>query len=178
MSSFHLQIVTPDGLFFDGEALSLDVRTPNGGVTILPRHINYVTPLGMGVATVRTEERTRRAACIGGMLAGLGGLYFVMEYTGGTWVNNGFGDRGWLAIALVIFARWRPLSAIWGSMLFGGLYILYLYVPGLDRSMQEIFKALPYLVTIIVLVLTSLRKKREDQPPAGLGSAYFRESRG
>ena len=63
MSSFHLQIVTPDGLFFDGEALSLDVRTPNGGVTILPRHINYVTPLGMGVATVRTEER------IGGMLA-------------------------------------------------------------------------------------------------------------
>ena len=69
MSSFHLQIVTPDGLFFDGEALSLDVRTPNGGVTILPRHINYVTPLGMGVATVRTEERTRRAACIGGMLA-------------------------------------------------------------------------------------------------------------
>ena len=52
MSSFHLQIVTPDGLFFDGEALSLDVRTPNGGVTILPRHINYVTPLGMGVATV------------------------------------------------------------------------------------------------------------------------------
>ena len=57
MSSFHLQIVTPDGLFIDGEALSLDVRTPNGGVTILPRHINYVTPLGMGVATVRTEER-------------------------------------------------------------------------------------------------------------------------
>ena len=54
---------------FDGEALSLDVRTPNGGVTILPRHINYVTPLGMGVATVRTEKRTRRAACIGGMLA-------------------------------------------------------------------------------------------------------------
>ena len=69
MSSFHLQIVTPDGLFFDGEALSLDVRTPNGGVTILPRHINYVTPLGMGVATVKTEGKVRKAACIGGMLA-------------------------------------------------------------------------------------------------------------
>ena len=116
--------------------------------------------------------------CVGAAIAGLGGLYFVMEYMGGTWQNDAFGDRGWLAIALVIFARWRPLSAIWGSMLFGGLYILYLYVPGLDRSMQEIFKALPYLVTIIVLVLTSLRKKREDQPPAGLGNAYFRESRG
>ena len=116
------------------------------------------------------------ATVIGGMLAGLGGLYFVMEYTGGTWVNNGFGDRGWLAVALVIFARWRPLSAIWGAFLFGGLYILYLYLP-LTRAMQEIFKALPYVVTIIVLIITSLRKKREDQPPAGLGLPYFRESR-
>ena len=116
------------------------------------------------------------ATIVGGMLAGLGGLYFVMEYTGGTWVNNGFGDRGWLAVALVIFARWRPLSAIWGSFLFGGLYILYLYLP-LTRAMQEIFKALPYVVTIVVLVITSLRKKREDQPPAGLGLPYFRESR-
>ena len=118
------------------------------------------------------------ATIIGGMMAGLGGLYFVMEYTGGTWVNNGFGDRGWLAVALVIFARWRPLNAIWGSFLFGGLYILYLYIPGLTRDMQEIFKALPYVVTIVVLVITSLRKKREDQPPASLGLAYFRESRG
>ena len=99
-----------------------------------------------------------------------------MEYTGGTWVNNGFGDRGWLAVALVIFARWRPLNAIWGAFLFGGLYILYLYLP-LTRAMQEIFKALPYVVTIVVLVITSLRKKREDQPPAGLGLPYFRESR-
>ena len=117
------------------------------------------------------------ATVIGGMMAGLGGLYFVMEYTGGTWINNGFGDRGWLAVALVIFARWRPLNAIWGSFLFGALYILYLYIPGLTRDMQEIFKALPYLVTIIVLVITSLRKKREDQPPAALGLPYFRESR-
>ncbi|MBR2943219.1 MAG: ABC transporter permease, partial [Clostridia bacterium] len=69
------------------------------------------------------------ATILGGMLAGLGGLYFVMEYTGGTWINNGFGDRGWLAVALVIFARWRPLNAIWGAFLFGGLYILYLYLP-------------------------------------------------
>ena len=118
------------------------------------------------------------ATVIGGMMAGLGGLYFVMEYTGGTWVNNGFGDRGWLAIALVIFARWRPLNAIWGSFLFGALYILYLYIPGLGRSAQEVFKSLPYLVTIVVLIITSLRKKREDQPPACLGIAYFRESRG
>ena len=117
------------------------------------------------------------ATCIGGGLSGLGGLYFVMEYSGGTWTNNGFGDRGWLAIALVIFALWKPVNAIWGSVLFGGLYILYLYIPGLNRGAQEIFKALPYVVTIIVLIITSLRKKREHQPPASLGQAYFREER-
>lgn len=117
------------------------------------------------------------ATCIGGAICGLGGLYFVMEYSGGTWTNNGFGDRGWLAIALVIFARWNPLHAIWGSILFGALYILYLYIPGLGRSMQEVFKMLPYIVTIVVLVLTSLRKKKEDQPPESLGLPYFREER-
>ena len=69
MSTFHLQIVTPDGLFFDGEAESLDVRATTGGVTILPKHINYVTPLGMGAATVKTDGKVRKAACIGGMLA-------------------------------------------------------------------------------------------------------------
>lgn len=117
------------------------------------------------------------ATVIGAAIAGLGGLFFVMEYSGGTWTNNGFGDRGWLAIALVIFALWKPLGAIWGSILFGGLYILYLYIPGLSRGMQEIFKMLPYVVTIMVLVITSLRKKRENQPPASLGQAYFREER-
>ena len=117
------------------------------------------------------------ATCIGGAIAGLGGLYFVMEYSGGTWTNNGFGDRGWLAIALVIFARWRPMNAVWGSILFGALYILYLYIPGLGRSTQEIFKMLPYVVTIVVLILTSLRKKKEDQPPESLGLYYFREER-
>ena len=65
-----------------------------------------------------------------------------------------------------------------GSFLFGALYILYLYIPGLTRDMQEIFKALPYLVTLVVLIISSLRKKREDQPPAALGLPYFRESRG
>lgn len=117
------------------------------------------------------------ATCIGAGIAGLGGLYFVMEYSGGTWTDNGFGDRGWLAVALVIFAMWRPLNAIWGSILFGALYILYLYIPGLGRSTQEIFKALPYVVTIIVLVVISFRKKKEDQPPEGLGLPYFREER-
>ena len=117
------------------------------------------------------------ATVIGSAIAGRGGLFFVMEYSGGTWTNNGFGDRGWLAIALVIFALWKPVNAIWGSIVFGALYILYLYIPGLTRDAQEIFKMLPYVVTIVVLVFTSMRKRREDQPPASLGLPYFREER-
>lgn len=117
------------------------------------------------------------ATVIGSAIAGLGGLYFVMEYLGGTWTNNGFGDRGWLAIALVILALWKPTNAIWGSFLFGGLYILYIYLPGLTRATQELCKVLPYIVTILVLIITSRRNKQENQPPASLGEAYFREER-
>ena len=135
------------------------------------------SPATADAAGISVTRYKYLATCIGGAICGLGGLYFVMEYSGGTWTNNGFGDRGWLAIALVIFARWNPLHAIWGSILFGAMYILYLYIPGLGRSMQEIFKMLPYIVTIVVLVLTSLRKKKEDQPPESLGLPYFREER-
>ena len=135
------------------------------------------SPATADAAGVNVNLYKYLATCIGGAIAGLGGLYFVMEYTRGTWANNGYGDRGWLAVALVIFARWRPMHAVWGAVLFGALYILYLYIPGLERSTQEIFKMLPYLVTVLVLVLISLRKKKEDQPPESLGLAYFREER-
>ncbi len=117
------------------------------------------------------------STCIGGAIAGLGGLYFIMDYTCGVWSNGGFGDRGWLAIALVIFALWKPNIGIGGSILFGGLYIVYLFIPGLNRSTQEIFKMLPYVVTVVVLVLISMRKRRENQPPQSLGLPYFREER-
>ena len=57
------------------------------------------------------------------------------------------------------------------------MYWLYFYIAGLTRSSQELFKMLPYVVTIVVLILVSMRKKREDQPPQSLGLAYFREER-
>ena len=117
------------------------------------------------------------ATCIGSVIAGLGGLYYVMDYANGVWSNDGFGDRGWLAIALVIFAVWRPNISIFGSILFGGLYIVHNYIPGLDVSGQELFKMLPYVVTILFLVFISMRRKREAQPPAHLGLPYFREER-
>jgi simple sugar transport system permease protein len=117
------------------------------------------------------------ATCIGGAIAGLGGLYFVMDYIGGAWTNNGFGDRGWLAIAIVIFAVWRPKLSILASYLFGGLYILSVIIPGLSGSAKELINMLPYLVTIFVLIIISIQKKRENQPPAHLGLSYFREER-
>ena len=69
MAEFHLQIVTPDGLMFDGPAQSLRVRTVEGDVCILPRHISFLTALGMGEAKIVASGQTRRAACIGGMLS-------------------------------------------------------------------------------------------------------------
>lgn len=69
MSAFHLQVVTLDGLSFDGEAEKLVVRTVDGEICILPRHINFVAPLGMGEAKVFTESGVRTAACIGGLVA-------------------------------------------------------------------------------------------------------------
>lgn len=117
------------------------------------------------------------ATCIGSMIAGLGGLYYVMDYACGIWSNDAFGDRGWLAIALVIFAIWRPNMSIIGSILFGGLFIVHNYIPNLSMGDQELFQMLPYVVTIIVLIIISMRNKKENQPPACLGLNYFREDR-
>ena len=118
------------------------------------------------------------ATCIGCMVAGLGGLYYVMDYASGIWANDAFGDRGWLAIALVIFTIWRPNVGVLASFLFGGLYILHMYIPsGMNLAVKELYKMLPYVVTIIVLIISSLRNQRDKQPPQSLGLPYFREDR-
>ncbi len=117
------------------------------------------------------------STCLGSMIAGLGGLYYIMDYAFGVWSNNGFGDRGWLAIALVIFTVWKPNVGIIGSFLFGGLLIIHNYIPGLGVADQELIKALPYVVTVIVLIFVSAREKKESLPPQSLGLSYFREER-
>ncbi len=116
--------------------------------------------------------------CIGAGISGMGGVFYTMDYIKGTWANDGAIEAlGWLAVALVIFASWKPVNTIWGSYLFGVLTWVYFYIPGLTRSSQELFKMLPYVVTLIVLITVSLRKNRENQPPAALGLSYFREER-
>ena len=132
-------------------------------------------PATADAAGINVNRYKYLATCIGSMIAGLGGLYYVVDYMG-IWANDGFGDRGWLAIALVIFAVWRPNVGVLGSYLFGGLYILYTFV-NISVAEQELFKMLPYVVTIVVLVITSIREKRESQPPQSLGLSYFREER-
>lgn len=116
--------------------------------------------------------------CIGAGISGFGGLYYTMDYVKGTWANDGTIEAlGWLAVALVIFATWRPVNAILGSYLFGISYWAFLYIPGLTRGSMELFKMIPYVVTLAVLILVSLRRKKENQPPEHLGLPYFREDR-
>ena len=136
------------------------------------------SPTTADAAGINVTRYKYMATCIGAMIAGLGGLYYVMDYASGMWSNNAFGDRGWLAIALVIFTVWRPNVGVLASFLFGGLYILHMYIPsGMNLAVKELYKMAPYVVTIVVLVLTSMRNKRENQPPASLGLPYFREER-
>ena len=134
-------------------------------------------PATADAAGINVTKYKYLATCIGSAIAGLGGLQYVMVYTDGVWSNDAFGDRGWLAIALVIFALWKPTMAIFGSFLFGALCNIHNYIDGLGVATQELFKMLPYVVTVIVLVITSMRKKREHQPPESLGLPYFREER-
>lgn len=136
------------------------------------------SPATADAAGIKVTKLKYTATCTGAAITGLGGLYYVLDYIKGTWANDGGIEKlGWLAVALVIFARWKPTHAIWGSYLFGVLFWLYFYIPGLDRSSQELFKMLPYIVTIAVLVITSMRRSRENRPPAHLGLPYFREER-
>ena len=135
-------------------------------------------PATADAAGINVTRYKYLATCIGAGISGMGGLYYTMDYIKGTWANDGtIESLGWLAVALVIFATWRSVNAIWGSYLFGLLFWVYLIIPGLGRKDIELFKMLPYLVTIVVLIAISLRKKRENQPPASLGLPYFREER-
>lgn len=134
-------------------------------------------PATADAAGINVTRYKYLSTCIGSAIAGLGGLQYVMAYANGVWSNDAFGDRGWMAIALVIFALWKPNLAILGSFLFGALCNANNYIHGLGNATQELFKMLPYVVTLIVLIITSMRKKRENQPPAHLGLAYFREER-
>ena len=140
-------------------------------------------PATADAAGINVTKYKYIATCIGAGISGIGGLYYVLDYNQGIWATTGQIEAlGWLAVALVIFTTWKPLGAIWGAYLFGVLYWLYQFLPNIlgitvPVYMTDLIQMVPYVVTIIVLIITSLRKKRENQPPASLGLAYFREER-
>ena len=118
------------------------------------------------------------AILIGSAIAGLGGMFYIMDYIGGSWENaSTIEGLGWLSIALVIFTVWKPDLSIVGSFIFGALYIAASVVTGITFSQMKLLKLLPYVVTVVVLIVTSIVGKKETQPPASLGLNYFREDR-
>lgn len=118
------------------------------------------------------------AVTIGGGIAGLGGMFYLLDSTKGSFENaetiQGF---GWLCIALVIFVLWKPNFAILGSILFGLLYLLGNLLGISEPIPQKLIQMLPYVVTVIVLIVLSIIDTRENQPPHSLGLPYFREER-
>ncbi len=116
------------------------------------------------------------ATTIGGGISAIGGMVYIMTTAGCVWNHTGLSGVGWLAVALVIFCLWKPANTLWGAALFGVLTIMYLWV-SIPFIPRQLYKILPYVVAIVVLVLVSMRQKRENQPPAALGTNYFREER-
>ena len=115
---------------------------------------------------------------LGGGVCGIGGAYISRVLCGGIWVTDSVNGLGWIAVALVIFASWNPFKAILGSFIFGAFNILKFYIPKNIVTIPEaIFDMLPFLVTAIVLIVTSIRKSKENTQPAGCGINYFREER-
>ena len=140
-------------------------------------------PATADAAGINVTRYKYLATCAGAAICGLGGLYYVLDYNQGIWATTEqIQALGWLALALVIFTTWKPLNAIWGAYLFGMLYWLYQFLPSIlgisvSSAMTDLVQMVPYVVTILVLIFVSMRRKKEDQPPAHLGLAYFREER-
>jgi len=114
---------------------------------------------------------------IGGALCGLGGAYMSIV-TVPVWQENIIAGRGWIAVALVIFASWNPIKALVGSFLFGGLNIIGFRLQSIGIHVsQYLIDMLPYAATIIIVIISTRKNKKEDMPPAGLSIPYFREER-
>lgn len=113
------------------------------------------------------------AILFGGAMAGIGGAYLSIAYTP-LWVENMTAGRGWIALALVVFASWKPWRAFFGAYLFGGITIIQLYAQGMGVDVSAQFLSmLPYIATVVVLVLISRDKtKARLNAPACLGRNF------
>jgi general nucleoside transport system permease protein len=131
---------------------------------------NHEAAHNLGYAVVRIRLA---AIAFGGAMAGLGGAYLSLVQTP-FWAERMTAGRGWIALALVVFAAWRPGRLVAGAYLFGGISILQLHAQGLGLKVDALaLSMLPYLATIVVLVLMSRNTGRyRDQAPASLGQMF------
>lgn len=134
------------------------------------------SPVTSDSAGINTTKYKYTATIIGCGISAIGGMVYTMTTAGCIWIENSLAGVGWLSVALVIFCTWKPLNGIWGSLLFGSLMIMYLWII-IPFFPTELYKIIPYVVTIIVLILVSMKNNKEKQPPASLGTNYFREDR-
>lgn len=163
-------------------------------IAIVASYILYHTKVGLNLRAIGENPATADAVginvtkykylatCIGSGIAGLGGLYYIVDFAASGDAYKSLEAFGWLSIALVIFALWRPHITILGSTVFGILFSCSSMLANLDfvnltMSTTPILRMLPYVVTIVVLIITSIRNKKENQPPHSLGLPYFREER-
>ncbi|HWN66117.1 MAG TPA: ABC transporter permease, partial [Haliangium sp.] len=128
-------------------------------------------------AGVRVGLQRVGATMFGGALAGLGGAHLSLAETP-SWVDGLVGGRGWIALAMVLFAGWSPWRLLVGAWLFGGLVAVQFRAQafGLEVNVYAL-KMLPYLATIAVLVLAARGRWRRMAAPEALGTPYAREQR-
>ena len=135
-------------------------------------------PASADAVGIKVDKYKYLAILIGSGIAGIGGYFYVMDYAQGMYDSYSTVEAfGWLSIALVIFTLWRPNLAIFGSILFGVLYVLPYFIAVSSSEQSALIKLIPYVVTIIVLLVISITGSKMAQPPASLGVNYFREER-
>lgn len=138
------------------------------------------SPATADAAGINVTAYKYGAILIGSGIAGIGGTFYIMDYLKGSWENASTIEAfGWMAIALVIFTLWKPDLAILGSILFSAFYLVAFsgLVVGASSAQKELLKMLPYIITVVVLIITSIKDNKNNKAPASLGLPYFREER-
>lgn len=132
-------------------------------------------PSAADAASIQVTKWKYINILLGGGICGIGGAYCSMVINGGIWISDCVGGLGWISVALVIFAAWKPHVAILGSFVFGALRILKYYIPSIIPI--AFFDMLPFIITAIVLLVASIRGAKGSHIPEYLGNNYFREER-
>ena len=150
-------------------AVSHILKRSRAGLVLRAVGDNHGSAHALGVPVRRVRML---AVLFGGACAGLGGAYLSLAYTP-FWSPEMTAGRGWIALALVVFASWRPWRALAGALLFGGATVLQLQAQAFGIGLPgQFMSAVPYLATILALVLLSLRRRSGSVSPAMLGTAF------